>query len=125
MFRISLALAAATSLVVLALAGTAAGRPEAATKLKGVVGPGYSISLTKGGKKVSKLKAGTYMFVISDKASIHNFTLEQEKGGKFEKDLTSVSFIGTKTVKVKLKKGKWKYYCTPHESLMHGFFTVT
>jgi plastocyanin len=125
MFRIPLALAAAASLVVLTLAGTASGRPEAAPKLKGVVGPGYSISLTKAGKKITKLKAGTYTFVISDKASIHNFTLEQEKGGKFEKDLTSVSFIGTKTVKVKLKKGRWKYYCTPHESVMHGFFTVT
>jgi plastocyanin len=26
---------------------------------------------------------------------------------------------------VTLKKGKWKYYCAPHESMMFGFFTVT
>src|SRR5262249_40264688 len=99
MFRISLALAAAASLAVLALASTAAGRPEAATTLKGVVGPGYTISLTKAGKKVTKLKAGTYTFVVSDKSSIHQFTVEKEKGGHFEKAITSVPFTGTKTAK--------------------------
>src|SRR5437762_3322053 len=110
MFRISLALAAAVALTVLALAGTASGRPEAATKLKGVVGPGYTISLTKAGKKVTKLKAGTYTFVISDKASIHQFTVEKEKGsGKVEKAITTVPFVGTKTAKIKLTKGQWKY----------------
>jgi len=125
MFRISLAHAAAASLAVLALASTAAGRPEAATKLKGTVGPGYTISLTKAGKKVTKLKAGTYSFVVSDQASIHNFVVEKEKGGKFEKSITSVGFTGTKTATIKLTKGEWKYYCQPHESIMHGSFKVT
>jgi plastocyanin len=94
------------------------------TKLKGTVGPGFTISLTKAGKRVKTLSAGTYAFVITDKATIHNFTLEQEKGGKFEKHLTSTGFKGTKTVTVKLKRGKWKYYCSVHESTMFGFFTV-
>ena len=106
------------------LAGAAFARSASTPKLKGTVGPGFSISLTKSGQKVKTLKAGTYLFVISDKASIHNFVLEQVKGGKFEKDLTSVSFVGTKSVKIKLRAGKWKYYCAPHESTMHGFFTV-
>jgi len=117
-----------TGLAVAALALTTAtialARPAAPPKLAGTVGPGFTISLTMNGKKVKSLKAGTYTFVISDKASIHNFVLEQESGGKFEKDLTDVSFTGTKTVKVTLKKGKWKYYCAPHESSMFGFFTV-
>ena len=95
-----------------------------ATKLKGTVGPKFTISLTKGGKTVKTLKPGAYTFVISDKASIHNFTLEQEKGGHFEKHLTTTPFVGTKTVTVTLKKGSWKYYCSVHESLMHGEFTV-
>ena len=30
----------------------------------------------------------------------------------------------TKTVTIKLKAGKWKFYCPPHESSMFGFFTV-
>jgi hypothetical protein len=94
-------------------------------KLAGTVGPGYTITLKRGTTKVKTLKAGKYTFVISDKASIHNFTLEQEKGGKFEKTLTGTSFQGKKTVTVTLKKGKWKYYCSIHESQMFGFFTVT
>jgi plastocyanin len=62
--------------------------------------------------------------VIADKASIHNFVLEQQSGGKWEKQLTSVPFVGKKNVTVMLKKGKWKYYCAPHESMMFGFITV-
>ena len=122
MVRTSLVLTFAVALV-LVVATTAFGRTDA-MKLKGTVGPGFSIKLTQNGHAVKTLKAGTYTFVVADRASIHNFTLEQEKGGKFEKDLTSVAFVGTKTVRVKLKAGKWKYYCTPHEATMHGFFTV-
>ena len=113
----------AAALVALALAVGAFGG-SASTTLVGTVGPGFTIHLTQGGKAVKTLRAGTYTFVIHDKASIHNFVVEQESGGKFEKDLTGVSFVGTKTVKVTLKKGKWKFYCKPHESVMFGFFTV-
>ena len=97
----------------------------ATPKLNGTVGPGFTITLKKAGKKVTKLKAGKYTFVVADKSSIHSFVLEQESGGKFEKDITDVSQTGTKTVTITLKKGKWKYYCKPHESAMFGFFTVT
>jgi hypothetical protein len=109
----------------LALASTAFGRASAPPRLKGVVGPGFTISLKKGGKKVTKLKAGRYTFVIADRSSFHDFTLEQEKGGKFEKHLTKVPSTGTVMKTVVLKKGKWKYYCSAHEDQMHGFFTVT
>jgi hypothetical protein len=94
-------------------------------KLVGTVGPGYTIMLKKGTAKVKTLKTGKYTFVITDKAAIHNFTLEQEKGGKFEKMLTGTSFQGKKTVTLTLKKGKWKYYCSIHESQIFAFFTVT
>jgi hypothetical protein len=119
--RIPLALVV---LVVVLLAVPAAPASSQATKLSGTVGPSYTITLKKNGKRVTSLKAGKYRLVISDKASIHNFTLEQQKGGHFERTLSPTSFTGTKTVDVQLKKGKWKYYCSVHESLMHGFFTV-
>ena len=106
-------------------AAAAVGRTAATPKLQGTVGPGYTISLKKSGQKVTKLKAGRYTFKIADKASIHSFVIEQETGGKFEKTLTSVGFTGTKSVTVTLKKGKWKFYCQPHESIMFGFFKVT
>jgi plastocyanin len=104
---------------------TIAQAQAAAPKLVGTDGPGFTIKLTSGGKKVTKLKAGKYTFVIADKASVHNFVLEQQSGGKSEKQLTSVPFVGKKAVTLTLKKGKWKYYCAPHESVMFGFFTVT
>jgi len=105
-----------------ALTATALAQHAATPKLVGTVGPGYTINLTVGGKKVSKLKAGTYAFVIHDKASIHAWSLDGPNG--FAKDLTQVPFIGTKTVTLKLKAGKYKYYCPPHESMMFGHFTV-
>ena len=49
-----------------------------------------------------------------------NFALK----GAMKKTLTGVSFTGTKTVTIKLKKGKYTYYCQPHASLMKGSFTV-
>ena len=119
MKRIALGLLAMT-LAVLVIAPAQAAAP----KVVGTVGPGFTIKLTSGGKKATKLKAGTYTFVVADKASIHNFVLEQEKGGKFEKQLTTLPFTGTKSVTVTLKKGKWKYYCKAHESTMFGFFKV-
>ena len=95
-------------------------------KLIGTVGPGYTITLKQGTAKVKTLKAGKYVFVITDKASIHNFTIEREKGGpKIEKTLTGTSFQGKKTVAVTLKRGSWKYYCSIHEPQIFGFFKVT
>jgi len=108
----------------LAVAGTAFSQGQSTPKLVGTVGPGYTIKLTKSGVKVRSLRAGTYRFAITDKSSLHNFTLERETGGRFEKHLTGTAFTGPKTVTVILKRGKWKYYCSVHESQMFGFFIV-
>jgi plastocyanin len=64
------------------------------------------------------------MLSVSDKSAMHNFTIERETKPKIEKHPTSTSFVGTKSMKITLKKGHWKYYCSVHEALMHGFFTV-
>jgi plastocyanin len=116
----------AVAALALAVSAIAFARPATSPppKLTGTVGPGFTISLTAGQKKVTTLKAGRYTFVILDKASIHNFVLEQQSGGKFEQQLTAVPFKGTKTVTLTLTKGKWKFYCAPHESSMFGFFVV-
>jgi len=111
----------------LAAAGAAFSRSSATPTLKGVVGPGYTISLKKAGKKVKTLKAGKYKIVISDKSSIHNFTLEREKPSKphMEKHITATSFTGSKTLVWTLKAGSWRAYCSIHEALMHQDFKVT
>jgi plastocyanin len=118
----ALALVAGAALIA---SGTALSTPSAAPTVNGTVGPGYTISLKMNGKRVTSLKAGSYSFVVADKAAIHNFVLEKKKGGTFEKELTAVPFTGTKTVKINLTAGKWEFYCRPHESMMHGDFTVT
>jgi plastocyanin len=122
MKRIALVLLAAGLAAAMFLVSAQASTP----KLTGTVGPGYTISLKKGAAKVKTLKAGKYVFVITDKAAIHNFTIEREKGGpKIEKTLTGTSFQGKKTVTVTLKKGSWKFYCSIHEPEIFGFFKVT
>ncbi len=118
MSRVRLALAAAACVAL--LAATAA--QSATPKLVGTVGPSFNISLTKSGKKVTKVKAGKYTFVIHDKSNIHNFHL---KGPGLNKQITTVGFQGTKTVTVTLKKGRYTYDCDPHFSSMHRSFTVS
>jgi plastocyanin len=93
----------------------------ATPSLKGVVGPGFTITLTKAGAKVKTLKAGTYVFKISDKSGIHNFHLT----GPGVNKKTAVGFQGNVTWKLKLKKGTYKYMCDPHASFMKGSFTVS
>ena len=95
----------------------------ATPKLVGTVGPGYTISLKKAGKKVTTLKAGKYTFVITDKASIHNFSLDGPNG--LEKTFTTVPFKGQKSITLTLKKGSYKFYCEAHESTMFGKFKVS
>jgi len=109
--------------VALALAASAPGAGTA-VKLNGTVGPGFTIKLTKSGKKVKSLKAGTYKILVSDKSDFHNFVLEKARGGKFEKAITSVPFVGKKTFTVKLTPGKWEIYCAPHEEQMQAEFVI-
>ncbi len=127
MKRKYLALPAAALVAALVYAATAFSSSTSTPTLKGVVGPGFTISLKKGGKKVKTLKTGKYKFVITDKASIHNYTIEREHPSKphIEKHATSTPFTGTKTFVMTLKPGSWRAYCSVHEAMMHIDFKVT
>ena len=65
MSRKPLALAAAVTAAGLAFAVPALGHPTA-TPLVGTDGPGFTITLTKGGKAVKSLKPGSYMVTVND-----------------------------------------------------------
>jgi plastocyanin len=93
----------------------------AGSKLMGTVGPGFTITLAQGGKKVTKLKAGTYTITVQDKSAIHDFHLT----GPGVNKTTTVGGQGTSTWTVKLKKGTYKYVCDPHASFMKGSFSVS
>src|SRR5438128_1823044 len=111
-------------LLVLAVLSAALAVPAALAStptLVGTDGPGFTITLKQGSAKVTKLKAGTYVFKISDKSSIHNFHLT----GPGVNKKTSVGGTGSTAWTVTLKKGTYKYICDPHASLMKGSFAVT
>ena len=104
------------------LAASSFGARSATPTLIGTDGPGFVIKLQMNGKAVKTLKAGTYRFVIHDKAAIHGFSLDGPHG--FAKDISPIPFVGTKTITLKLKAGRYKYYCPNHESIMFAHFTV-
>lgn len=115
-----IAIAAAAIALALALAGLA---PAASTPktVQGSVGPGFTIGLELGGKRVTGLKHGTYRFVINDRSSIHDFHLT---GPGLDRTITSVDFTGTKSIVLTLKKGTYRFFCDPHSTFMHGSFRV-
>src|SRR3989441_5657658 len=113
-----LLLAAAVALVATSMTGA-----MTVPKLFGTVGPGFTISLKNAaGKAVKQVKAGKYTFVIHDKSSIHTFSL---KGPGINKTLTSVTFIGSKSVTLTLKTGTYTFYCAVHPTTMRGTFKAT
>ena len=115
---LALAVAAAS-----AVAAVAFGRHTMTPTLTGTDGPGFTITLTKSGKTVKTLKHGTYTVVIHDKSSMHGWSLDGPHG--FAKDIAKVPSVGTKTVTLTLKAGKYKFYCPAHEATMFGHFTAT
>jgi hypothetical protein len=95
----------------------------AATKLSGTTGPGLTITLAKAGKKVRTLRPGSYTITVTDKSNQHDFVLTGP--GIKNKRITGLSFKGTRSATVTLKRGTYTYYCTPHRSVgMKGSFTV-
>ena len=115
--KIAVLAALVAGLAVLAVPAANAATPT----LRGTVGPGFTITLTKGGASVKTLKAGTYRIVVADRASFHDFHL---RGPRVNKS-TGVGSTGTITWTLELRAGRYTYVCDPHASQMHGSFRVT
>jgi hypothetical protein len=114
-------MAVALALAVVLTAVIGAGSAGAVATVSGSVGPGFTISLERKGKKVKTLRPITYRFRITDRSDIHNFHL---RGPGVNRRITSVDFTGTKSVSIKLRKGTYRYVCDPHSSDMKGSFKV-
>jgi plastocyanin len=92
-------------------------------KLVATTGPGLTIVLKRNGVKVKTLKPGKYALVVMDKSSSHNFRIN---GPGLNRAVTSVAFIGTKTITIVLRVGKYTFQCDPHAlSGMRSTFRVT
>jgi plastocyanin len=89
--------------------------------LTATVGPGATISLRLGGRKVTRVKAGRYRIVVRDRSHMHNFHLTGPRVNK----KTSVLAHGTRTWTLTLRKGTYRYVCDPHRTRMKGSFRVT
>jgi plastocyanin len=99
----------------------AGGGGGSATRLVATVGPNATISLTKGGRKVTKLKPGRYSIAVRDRSAFHNFHL---KGPGAVNKKTGVAYTGTRIWDVRLRVGLYRYWCDPHRAAMHGSFRV-
>jgi plastocyanin len=113
------------ALAALALSAAALAGPSAAATptLNGSVSgnSAFVIKLTLGGKPVKSLKAGKYIVLVKDPATIHNFRL---KGPGVNK-ATSVAGKSTARWVVTLRKGRYTYQCDPHAATgMKGTFVV-
>jgi hypothetical protein len=114
---------ARVAIVLCAVLALAAPLAAATTPvLRGTVGPEFTISLNKAGKRVTTLKRGKYTFVIADRSTVHNFRLE---GPGLSRNLTSVARVGTWRPTVTLRPGRYTFYCVPHPLDMRGSFRVT
>jgi hypothetical protein len=119
-FRTLVVTAVLAGLAALTLSASAGAM--APPKLIGAVGPGFTITLKKGARPVRMLTAGRYTITVADRSNIHNFHL---KGPGVNREITTVGFVGTKTVIVALKKGTYTLVCDPHFTSMKGSFRVT
>jgi plastocyanin len=85
------------------------------------VGPGFTISLTRDGQPVTSLDPGIYVLTVQDRSAIHNFRVF---GLGLDTEITSTPFVGTVTMKMKVKYGEYTFVCDPHATSMRGTFDV-
>jgi hypothetical protein len=101
----------------LALPAAAAARP-----FYGTVGPLSTITLKRAnGTTVKHASRGARKFVISDQSAGHNFHLFGPGVGK----KTGIDFVGSRTWKVTLSVGTYKFRCDAHPTTMRGSFNVS
>jgi hypothetical protein len=111
------------AVAALALPPTAFALISATPTLSGTTGPGFTITLKRGGKQVKTLTPGSYKLTVADKSSSHDFVLTGP--GVRNLRITTVAGTGTRSKTVTLRRGTYTYYCTPHRSQgMKGTFRV-
>ena len=85
-----------------------------AKKLSGSVGPGARIALrTASGARATSLKRGAYVLTVRDRSKTDNFHLR----GKGVNVKTAVAFSGSKTWRLRLAKGTYRYFSDRHPAL--------
>jgi hypothetical protein len=107
----------AVLVIALALPPLAAARP-----FEGTVGPGATITLKRpNGAALKHASPGFHRFAISDRSGFHNFHLY----GPGVARKTGIAFVGSRTWRVTLQVGTYRFRCDAHPKTMRGSFTVS
>jgi hypothetical protein len=69
---------------------------------------------------VKSLEPGVYTVSVRDLSPIHDFHLS----GPGVNKVTSVAKAGTATWILTLRRGRYRFVCDPHRTIMHGSFDV-
>jgi plastocyanin len=92
------------------------------TKLRGTVGPGFTIELRdEQGSPVTRLDPGPVELEVEDRSDEHNFHLTGPGGVDVS---TTVAEVGSRTFRLTLVDGVYTFLCDPHPTRMRGAFTV-
>ena len=103
----------------LALSAVAGGATD--SRLSGLVGPGFNISLRDAqGNAVTRLDVGPVELTVDDRSNEHNFHLR----GPGVDVTTGVEEVGVRTFSVTLRDGAYTFVCDPHADSMRGAFDV-
>jgi hypothetical protein len=108
---------------VLGGVSVASAETRAASRLVATVGPGTTITLVDaGGANVTRIKAGTYVILVRDRSSRHNFHLVEPDPLLLKR--TSLRFVGSVMWRIHLDRGVYRFVCDAHPFTMHGRFKV-
>lgn len=100
---------AAALAVAPASADVDSGRPDRIPKLKGTVGPGFTITIN-----TQAVPSGKYKLIVKDLGAIHNFHIT---GAGVDK-ATSIPGTGKTAFKITLTPGIYNVQCDAHSSQM-------
>src|SRR5215211_6749133 len=93
---------------------------NAVAVLEATVGPSFTISIRRRGRRVRTLRPGVYRIRVRDRSSLHNFHLAGPRLNR----RTGVDFVGQVEWRVRLWRGRYRYLCDPHANAMRGLLRV-
>ena len=91
--------------------------------LAGTVSSDGKLTLVLRDKTVSKLRSGHYKITVVDKTPARSFVVRENKHSPIT--VTGVSFVGTHSVTVDFKAGRWTYYTSAGKKSTSSFIVVT
>jgi hypothetical protein len=90
--------------------------------LTGTVSASGKLTFAIAGKPVKRLSAGRYRITVVDKAATRSFVVRED--GHTAITVSSVPFVGTRSLTLKLAAGHWSFYTTAGAKSTGAFVVV-